>query len=114
MRMSSFSNVRFSFVRDLKGAYNNFMLLTGLLLLCIYGGPSLVLLWLITLPTSIVMEDGLLILAFALVLIAFILYLFAFLKNKNTRYMVNSYRFGQGQFSTLLETQEFAKILQKL
>jgi uncharacterized membrane protein YjgN (DUF898 family) len=26
---------------------------------------------------------------------------------------VNGYRFGQGQFSTLLETQEFAKILLK-
>ena len=113
MRMSSFSNVRFSFVGDLKGAYVNFMLLPGLLLLCIYGGPSLVLLWLITLPTSIGMEEGLLILTFALVLIVLILYLFAFLKNKNTCYMVNGYRFGQGQFSTLLETQEFAKILLK-
>ena len=105
MRMSSFSNVRFSFVGDLKGAYNNFMLLTGLLLLCIYGGPSLVLLWLITLPTSIGMGEGLLILAFSLVLIALILCLFAFSKNKKTRYMVNSYRLGQGQFSTLLKTQ---------
>ena len=113
MRMSSFSNVRFSFVGDLKGAYINFMLLPGLLLLCIYGGPSLVLLWLITLPTSIGMDEGLLILTFALVLIVLILYLFAFLKNKNTCYMVNGYRFGQGQFSTLLETQEFAKILLK-
>ena len=113
MRMSSFSNVRFSFVGDLKGAYINFMLLPGLLLLCIYGGPSLVLLWLITLPTSIGMDEGLLILTFALVLIVLILYLFAFLKNKNTCYMVNGYRFGQGQFSTLLETQKFVKILLK-
>ena len=27
--------------------------------------------------------------------------------------MVNGYRFGQGQFSTLLETQKFVKILLK-
>jgi len=113
MRMSSFSNVRFRFVGDLKGAYINFMLLPGLLLLCIYGGPSLVLLWLITLPTSIGMEEGLLIATFAFVLIVLIVYLFAFLKNKNTHYMVNGYRFGQGQFSTLLETQKFVKILLK-
>ena len=113
MRMSSFSNVRFSFVGDLKGAYINFMLLPGLLLLCIYGGPSLVLLWLITLPTSIGMEEGLLIATFAFVLIVLMVYLFAFLKNKNTHYMVNGYRFGQGQFSTLLETQKFVKILLK-
>ena len=110
MRMSSFSNVRFRFVGDLKGAYINFMLLPGLLLLCIYGGPSLVLLWLITLPTSIGMEEGLLIATFAFVLIVLMVYLFAFLKNKNTHYMVNGYRFGQGQFSTLLETQKFVKI----
>ncbi|MBT5630098.1 MAG: DUF898 domain-containing protein [Oceanospirillaceae bacterium] len=113
MRMSSFSNVRFRFVGDLKGAYINFMLLPGLLLLCIYGGPSLVLLWLITLPTSIGMEEGLLIATFAFVLIVLMVYLFAFLKNKNTHYMVNGYRFGQGQFSTLLETQKFVKILLK-
>ena len=59
------------------------------------------------------MEEGLLIATFAFVLIVLMVYLFAFLKNKNTHYMVNGYRFGQGQFSTLLETQKFVKILLK-
>jgi uncharacterized membrane protein YjgN (DUF898 family) len=113
MRMSSFSNVRFSFVGNLKGAYINFMLLPGALFLCFYGAPTLVVVLLITLPDSMGMELGVLILAYAITFIALALYLVALIKNKNTSYVVNGYRFGQGQFNTTLETHKFAKILIK-
>ena len=113
MRMSSFSNVRFSFVGDLKGAYINFMLLPGALFLCIYGAPSLALLLLITVPGSIGIGEGILISVYVIACAVLALYLAALIKNKNTSYVVNGYRFGQGQFKTSLETRQFAKILLK-
>ena len=42
MRMTSFSNVRFSFVGSLRGAYINFMLLLTAFFLGLYGMPLLV------------------------------------------------------------------------
>jgi uncharacterized membrane protein YjgN (DUF898 family) len=54
-----------------------------------------------------------LILAYASTFTALALYLGALIKNKNTSYVVNGYRFGQGQFNTTLETHKFAKILIK-
>jgi uncharacterized membrane protein YjgN (DUF898 family) len=113
MRMSSFSNVRFRFVGSLKGAYVNFMLLPGALFLCLYGAPGLAFLLLFTLPDSIGIGLGVLILAYASTFTALALYLGALIKNKNTSYVVNGYRFGQGQFNTTLETHKFAKILIK-
>lgn len=113
IRMSSFSNVRFRFVGSLKGAYVNFMLLPGALFLCLYGAPGLAFLLLFTLPDSIGIGLGVLILAYASTFTALALYLGALIKNKNTSYVVNGYRFGQGQFNTTLETHKFAKILIK-
>lgn len=113
MRMSSFSNVRFRFVGSLKGAYVNFMLLPGALFLCLYGAPGLAFLLLFTLPDAIGIGLGVLILAYASTFTALALYLGALIKNKNTSYVVNGYRFGQGQFNTTLETHKFAKILIK-
>lgn len=113
MRMSSFSNVRFSFVGGLKGAYINFMLLPAALFLCIYGAPSLALFLFITFPGSIGVGGSVLISLYAMTFTALALYLLALIKNKNTSYVVNGYRFGQGQFKTVLETQQFAKMLLK-
>ena len=113
MRMSSFSNVRFSFVGGLKGAYINFMLLPGALFLCIYGAPSLALFLFITFPGSIGVGGSVLISLYAMTFTVLALYLLALIKNKNTSYVVNGYRFGQGQFKTVLETQQFAKMLLK-
>ena len=113
MRVTSFSNVRFSFEGDLGGAYINFMLLPLLALFSLYAAPIL----LAVLVPAYAKEPSVLIILFAIVgfigLLVLALYAFAFTAKKNTTYSINGSRFGQGQFSTLLETRILAKIYLK-
>jgi uncharacterized membrane protein YjgN (DUF898 family) len=114
LRMTSFSNVRFSFVGGLGNAYINFMVLPVLFFLILYGIPIAAA---IVMPS--IASDGMstivgMLIGFCLVFIpVFALLLFAYIKMRNSHYSVNNSRYGQGQFSTWVETEAFAKIILK-
>ncbi|MBX2848459.1 MAG: DUF898 domain-containing protein, partial [Acidiferrobacterales bacterium] len=112
MRMTSFSNVRFSFDAKLPGAYINFLLLPIVFFVAIYGIPiaAITIAMSAALPAIIIGVLGFL--TFLLVIVLGI-FLFAYLKKRNTHYMLNGYRYGQGQFLTEVEVKPFAIILLK-
>ncbi len=126
LRMTSFSNVRFSFEGSLGQAYINFLLLPLLLFLCIYGIPAA----LIAIPTYLAYrsyanpeaafsDPGSYGGVFAVLIVAIIaaillsIYLFALMKKRNSMYIINGSRYGQGRFSVDLKTMVFIKILLK-
>ena len=112
MLMTSFSNVRFGFEGDLKQSYMNFFAYPMVL----YLGFVLIALGAF-LPLKLVQGNSLLTLIFggiaALATIAYILYGFSFLKKKNTEYLINGTRYGQGKFSTDIELKSLMVILLK-
>jgi uncharacterized membrane protein YjgN (DUF898 family) len=110
MRMTSFSNVRFSFVGSLRGAYINFMLLLTAFFLGLYGMPLLVFFW----PSLIGIGGGFGVFVYGIISVVLAIYLAALTKNKSTSYVINGYRFGQGQFQTNIETHAFVKMLLKI
>ena len=113
MRMTSFSNVRFGFDAGLSQAYVNYLLIPIGLLIVLYGIPiaigfmaagsgdsmSLVM-------TSVMVVVGIL-------FFPMVIYAFAFMKKRNTKYALNGIRYGQGEFSTEVQTKTFALILLK-
>lgn len=113
MRMTSFSNVRFGFDVGLSQAYVNYLLIPIGLLIVLYGIPiaigfmatgsgdsmSLVM-------TSVMVVVGIL-------FFPMVIYAFAFMKKRNTNYALNGIRYGQGEFSTEVQTKTFALILLK-
>ncbi|MCF6226787.1 MAG: DUF898 domain-containing protein, partial [Xanthomonadales bacterium] len=113
LRMSSFSNVRFSFAGVISEAYVNYLYLPIAFFIAIYAVPIgavvLISLYSEALTPLISVFIGVAVVMF--LVLAF--YLFAYMKKRNTSYSVNGYRFGQGIFTTNLETAEFAKILGK-
>ena len=114
LRMTSFSNVRFSFEGGLGSAYLNFMVLPVVFFLILYGIPisAAVVIPLVS-AGEMSTTMGLLI-GFCIVVIpAMAFLLFAYIKMRNSHYSVNNSRFGQGQFSTRVETGVFAKIALK-
>ncbi|MFT5118469.1 MAG: uncharacterized membrane protein YjgN (DUF898 family) [Kiritimatiellia bacterium] len=114
MRMISFSNVRFSFAGKLANAYVNFMLLPLALLIVIYALPIIAAVILIPqLSHSMSPLIGGIIIILVIAIVALAIYLFAFMKKRNTSYIINGYRYGQGRFSTRLETNVFVKIALK-
>lgn len=113
LRMSSFSNVRFSFAGVISEAYVNYLYLPFAFFIAIYAVPIgavvLIPMYSEALTPLISVFIGVAVVMF--LVLAF--YLFAYMKKRNTSYSVNGYRFGQGIFTTNLETAEFAKILGK-
>ena len=110
MRITSYSNVRFGFVGKLSGSYLNFFVFPITLMVVIYGGIA----------TGIMMILGfaggnsligiiILLLAIALGLIAG-----SYIKKRNTSYILNGSRYGQGEFITKVETKQFVKIMLKV
>ena len=113
MRMTSFSNVRFGFDGKLGGAYFNFMLLPILFFIALYGIPGIFFAIAITMPgisPAVISIVGFLAVILFLFLVA---YLFAVMKKRNTHYMLNGYRYGQGQFLTEVQVKPFMKIVLK-
>jgi len=106
MRVTSFSNVRFSFDGNLAAAYFNYLLLPILLFLSVYVGPLL---------AAFLFESvgGMIAAILVTVSLIFAIYMFALMKKKNTSYVVNNTQYGNGQFSTNLQAGEFLKILLK-
>ena len=113
LRMSSFSNVRFSFAGDIKGAYINYMLIPIAFFVALYspiiGSAVLIPMF----SEKITPMMGMIIGFSVFMLLALAFYLYALMKKRNTIYSINGYRYGQGVFSTNLETGVFAKILIK-
>lgn len=114
LRMTSFSNVRFSFEGGLGSAYLNFMLLPIAFFLILYGIPiSAVVVIPLVSAGEVSTLMGLLI-GFGIVVIPVVAFLlFAYIKMRNSHYSVNNSRYGQGRFSTQVETGIFAKIALK-
>jgi len=97
MRMSSFSNVRFSFAGSLSKSYKVFMILPILLLLAFV---VMVAIAGFAISSNAAINSPITIGLFALISISFFLYVFSFLKKKSTEYMFNGLRYGQGEFYT--------------
>lgn len=107
MRMTSFSNVRFGFVGKLSDSYMNFfvypaLLMTGYVLLAV-GVEVLI-------P---ILGMGLASIISFIVFLIFIVFAVSFIKKKNTEYIINVSRYGQGTFQTNVETKEFMTIMVK-
>ncbi len=112
MLMTSFSNVRFGFAGDLKQSYMNFfayplVLYIGLALITVVAFFLLKLVQGMTVLSLIIVGIG------VLATLAYILYALSFLKKKNTEYLINGTRYGQGKFSTEIELKQLMKIALK-
>ena len=113
MRMTSFSNVRFGFSGKLGLAYINFLLLPLLFFVSIYGLPIAAAIIVPKYEGSMPTYAGGLIAVAVIVSMALAVYFFALMQKRNTSYLINGYRYGQGEFSTELRTGVFAKITLK-
>lgn len=115
-RMTSFSNVRFSFSGGCGAAYVNFLLLPAVFFISIYAGPVLAAVVIPMLTDSGTEFGALYILAAVLIgciLLVVAFFMYAFLKKRISTYIVKGYQYGQGEFDTNLETSSFALILLK-
>ena len=115
MRMTSFSNVRFSFDGTLGGAYANFMLRPIAVFIVVYLVPIAVVGILAGLLSSILAAVpsvilGLLGLIAVIADVYSVVYCLSYIKERNTSYMLNGYKYGQGQFRTNIEIGPFVAI----
>lgn len=113
MRMTSFSNVRFSFDGKLSQAYINFLLLPLLLVVCFYGIPIVAAVVLPMFGGTMGAGTGLVVFIAVVIGLGLAVYLFGLIKKRNSMYIINGTQYGQGRFSTDLETKVFVKILLK-
>jgi len=115
MKVTSFSNVHFSFKGKLKQAYINFFAYPLLLVVILLG---------VNLVSSIVITKLILnndnlewlgnVMPFILIVtLSLTFYLGALIKKKNTEYVLNGSRYGQGIFTTNLEIKKFMMIMLK-
>lgn len=107
MRMTSFSNVRFAFVGKLSESYMNFFVYPALLMI------GYVLLALGVEAMIPILGVGLTSFISFIVFLIFIVFAVSFIKKKNTEYMINVSRYGQGIFQTNVKTKEFMTIMVK-
>lgn len=113
MRMTSFSNVRFGFDGILGGAYINYLILPILCFLALYAGPIGLAIFIPMMAGSLGGLTSIVTIIGVLGSLLLALFLFAFLKKRNTSYAINGYRYGQGVFSTNVETKAFLWITLK-
>jgi uncharacterized membrane protein YjgN (DUF898 family) len=113
MRMTSFSNVRFGFAGKLGLAYVNFLLLPLLFFVSVYALPIAAAIIVPLYEGSMPAYAGGLIAVAVVVSMVLAFYFFALMQKRNTSYLINGYRYGQGEFSTELRTATFAKIALK-
>lgn len=109
MRVTSFSNVRFSFDGKLGGAYFNYLLMPIILIIALYGAPILLA---VTLPGAST-GTGVIVTIVAIALLVLALYVYCLIKKRNATYVINGTQYGQGRFSTNLTASEFLKIFLK-
>ncbi len=113
MRVTSFSNVLFSFDGKLGGSYFNYMLMPFLFMLSLYIGPILIAVIGSKLVEQFSVVGGVFIAVGVIASLALAVYVFAVMKKKNAMYVINGTRYGQGQFKAELEVAPFAKIFLK-
>jgi uncharacterized membrane protein YjgN (DUF898 family) len=113
MKVTSFSNVHFSFKGTLKRAYMvylgypflGYLLLIAVAVVVSILGPSLE-----SIDKNILIIAGII---FAVILMVGYLYFFALVKQKAKEYTINNSYYGQGKFSTNLELRKFMSIYAK-
>jgi len=121
MRVTSFSNVYFSFEGQLGKAYINYLLYPFILLLLMYGLPAAAFfMGMDDIATAQAMGEGAVVETSAMLttflpiamFVAFIVafYFYAVIKKKNTEYVINGSRYGQGIFKTNVESKKFLMI----
>lgn len=111
LRMTSFSNVRFSFEGKLSSAYKYFLLLPVLfiaLIIAVIWGLSTVISSGDDAGASPLLASAGLI--FSIIFVGSMIVFNAYLSNKMSTYLISGYRYGQGKFSTDLDTGPFIKI----
>lgn len=115
MRMTSYSNVRFGFEGKLGESYVNFFVYPFFFLLALYAVPigATVLIPMFSEETEAPAWLAIVIPIVIILCIFLAFYLYALIKKKNTSYILNGTRYGQGQFFTNLKTKKFAMILLK-
>ncbi len=113
MRITSFSNVRFGFVGGLGGSYFNFMVLPILIFIAFYLPPLAMGIAAKTMLGSSVKLASAAILVGTIVSWVVAVYIYGLMKKKNTKYMINGSRYGQGEFSTDVQAAPFVIILLK-
>ena len=113
LRMTSFSNVRFGFDGTAGGAYLSYLVWPLLFVAALLSGPTIVfaLGGLETAGNALVLAIVAMVLSLAGYVAAFLAY--AAVKSRQTHYLVDGYRYGQGRFATSVRVGGFAKILLK-
>ena len=107
MRVTSFSNVYFSFTGKLGQAYLNFFVYPLFLIIAFYGAPIAMA---VVAPSLMNEESSSLMTILSIVMFLswiFAFYLFAVIKKRNTEYVINGSRYGQGIFETNVEQKSF-------
>lgn len=116
MKMTSFSNVRFSFDGKLKQSYVNFFIYPFLLILTLYVLPGIFAGIAIGAKShfseNVDVLKGVQIVSIIILVLSLFLsfYIYALMKKKNTSYLLNGSKYGQGIFETNLETKKFMSI----
>ena len=115
MRMTSYSNVRFGFSGKLGQSYINFLLFPILFLISLYAVPigASVLIPLLSAGEDIPSWVSIVVPFIAILSVVLAFFMYALIKKRNSSYIINGSRYGQGMFSTTLETKMFMKILFK-
>lgn len=105
LRMSAFSNVPFSFTGKLTGAYFIYLVLPILLFIALYAPIILAFIFAEEVNVSpVILTIGI------LLLLAAVAYFKSLHTKKSTHYLLNHYQYGQGKFTTSVETKEFIRI----
>jgi len=112
MRMTSFSNVRFSFTGGLGQSYINFLLIPILFMLFIYIVPIIAAVFIPSLMVETKVASWVAVIVPIVIIASLVLafYLYAYMKKRNSSYVINASRYGQGIFHTNLETKKFLAI----
>ena len=117
MRVTSFSNVHFSFVGGLGQAYLNYFVYPFFLIVMVYGMPVVMAFiaphFIHGNPSMLSENSSALMTVLSIVMFVawvFAFYLFAVIKKRNTEYTINGSRYGQGVFETSVDSKEFLKI----
>jgi uncharacterized membrane protein YjgN (DUF898 family) len=113
MRMTSFSNVRFGFDASLRQAYVNYLLIPIGLMFVLYGIPLVIGFMVGFSGGSMSPVIKAVMVVMGILFFPLVIFAFAFMKKRNTNYTLNGIRYGQGKFSTEVQTKPFVMILLK-
>jgi len=110
MRMTSFSNVRFSFTGGLGQSYINFLLIPILFMVSIYIVPIIAAVFIPSIIEKTTSWGAIIVPIIIIASLVLAFYLYAYMKKRNSSYVINGSQYGQGSFHTNLETKKFLAI----